>query len=256
MRGRNFFTKEEFREAFPCVSANALQVALNRLMKSNSIMSPWQNFFVIMPIQYKLKGVVPPSYYIDELMRFLGRKYYVSLLSAAALNGAGHQRVMSFFVTAEGGPLRNGVKNGTKMLLFQRKHIDLRWVKQVRTEGGYMNVSVPLMTALDVVQNESKIGGLSRAAEVISELMEVIDLDNEAIPLMAEYSPAVVQRMGYLLGALDLPNAEDRLYELCQKMEMKFRYVKLKMSKDKADGDERCERWKVIVNEIVEIDEI
>jgi hypothetical protein len=35
-----------------------------------------------------LKGVVPPMSYINQLMNFLGKGYYVALLNAAALEGA------------------------------------------------------------------------------------------------------------------------------------------------------------------------
>ena len=256
MRGKNFFTKEDFRSAFQNVSDISLSVALNRLADGQWIMSPWQNFYVVMPIQYKLKGVVPPSFYIDDLMSFLGRNYYVSLLSAAALNGAGHQRSMSFFVTADGAPLRNGVRNGTKILLSKRKTIDMRWVRQVRTEGGYMNVSAPLMTILDLIMDENKIGGLSRAAEVIAELTETLVFDETYMDLFRDYSPSVLQRLGHILSNLGQVEMEDKLFAICTKMGLKFRYVKLKASKESLEGDLRDDKWKVIINEKIEIDEL
>ena len=159
MRGKSFFTKDDFNGAFGNVTEGSRAVALSRLADGGWIVSPWQNFYVIVPMQYKLKGEVPPSYYIDELMRFLGRKYYVSLLTAAGLHGASHQRAMSFFVTVDGAALRSAVRSGTKLLLFQKKAIDLRFTQEVRSEGGYMNVSSPLMTALDLTQDERKVGG-------------------------------------------------------------------------------------------------
>ncbi|MCF0212605.1 MAG: hypothetical protein HUK17_06910 [Bacteroidales bacterium] len=256
MRGLDFFTKEDFRSAFPTVSSNTLAVALNRLAEGGWIMSPWQNFYVEVPVQYRLKGCVPPSFYIDELMRFLGRRYYVSLLTAAALYGAGHQRPMSFFVTADGSPLRNGVKNGTQLLLFQKKTIDMRWVRQVRTEGGYMNVSDPMMTVLDIVQNENKIGGLSRVAEMIGELMGEMAWEDRVEELLLMYSPAVVQRLGYLLFVLGMGDVEERLYCICHQMGMRFRYVRLKASKEVVGIPTKDERWKVIVNDQIELDEI
>lgn len=256
MRGKFFFTKEDFLMAFAHTAVKSLAVALSRLVDGRWIMSPWQNFYVIVPIQYKLKGEVPPSYYIDELMGFLGRRYYVSLLSAAALNGAGHQRAMSFFVTADGEPLRNGVKSGTKLLLFQKKDIDVRYVREVRTESGYMNVSSPLMTALDLVQNERKVGGLSRVAEVLLELMEGIELTDDQMELMGAYSVPILQRLGYLLSVLELEEKELQWLDLCRRMGVKFTYVALKASVERHEEDVRNERWKVIVNQELEIDEI
>lgn len=256
MRGKSFFTKDDFEGAFDNITEGSRAVALSRLVEGGWIVSPWQNFYVIVPIQYKLKGEVPPSYYIDELMRFLGRKYYVSLLTAAGLHGAGHQRTMSFFVTVDGAPLRNAVRSGTKLLMFQKKDIDLRFTKEVRTEGGYMNVSSPLMTALDLVQDERKVGGLSRVAEVLYELAETLELNDEQLELIRQYGGPILQRCGYLLKVLELKELEDRWFELCEKTGVKFKYVALKPSVEKHGDDERDKRWKIIINQEIDIDEI
>ena len=256
MRGKSFFTKDDFKGAFVNVTDGSLAVALSRLVDGGWIVSPWQNFYVIVPIQYKLKGEVPPSYYIDELMQFLGRHYYVSLLTAAGLHGAGHQRAMSFFVTVDGAPLRNAVRSGTKLLLFQKKDIDLRFTKEVRTEGGYMNVSSPLMTALDLVQDERKVGGLSRVAEVLYELAEKLDLGEEQLELIRQYGSPILQRFGYLLKVLELEELEDQWFGLCQKLGVKFKSVLLKPSVEKHEDDERDKRWKIIINQEIDIDEI
>lgn len=256
MRGKSFFTKDDLRGAFPDTKENSLAVALNRLAEGRWIMSPWQNFYVIMPIQYKLKGEVPPSYYIDDLMHFLGRKYYVSLLSAASLHGAGHQRAMSFFVTMNGAALRSAVRCGTKLLLFQKKDIDLRFTSVVRTEGGYMNVSSPLMTALDLVQDERKVGGLSRVAEIFYELAEKLDLNDNQLELIRQYGGPILQRVGYLLRVLELDEMEAKWYDLCIKTGLKFKYVALKPSVEMRKDAERDKRWKIIINQQIEIDEI
>lgn len=256
MRGKSFFTKGDFKGAFVNVTDGSLAVALSRLVDGGWIVSPWQNFYVIVPIQYKLKGEVPPSYYIDEMMQFLGRHYYVSLLTAAGLHGAGHQRAMSFFVTVDGAPLRNAVRSGTKLLLFQKKDIDLRFTQEVRTEGGYMNVASPLMTALDLVQDERKVGGLSRVAEVLYELAEKLDLGEEQLELIRQYGSPILQRFGYLLKVLELEELEDKWYDLCMRTGVKFKYALLKPSVEKHEDDERDKRWKIIINQEIDIDEI
>ncbi|MCR5549980.1 MAG: type IV toxin-antitoxin system AbiEi family antitoxin, partial [Bacteroidales bacterium] len=86
VRGRYIFTKEDVLNLHLPISDQALQNSLTRLTDRGIIMSPWQNFYVIIPNEYKLRGVVPPSFYIDKLMSFLKRDYYVSLLTAAAMN--------------------------------------------------------------------------------------------------------------------------------------------------------------------------
>lgn len=256
MRGKSFFTKDDFNVAFGNVTEGSRAVALSRLVDGGWIVSPWQNFYVIVPIQYKLKGEVPPSYYIDDLMQFLGRKYYVSLLTAAGLHGAGHQRAMSFFVTTDGTALRNAVRSGTKLLLFQKNEIDLRFTKEVRTEGGYMNVSSPLMTVLDLVQNERKVGGLSRVAEILYELAEKLDFDDGQSVLIRQYGGPILQRLGYLLRVLELDGIAAKWFDLCMKTGVKFKYVALKPSLEKHEDDERDKCWKIIVNQEIDIDEI
>ena len=43
-------------------------------------------------------GVLPGELFIDPMMRALGRNYYVSLLTAAAMHGASHQAPQAFQV--------------------------------------------------------------------------------------------------------------------------------------------------------------
>ncbi len=256
MRGRDFFTKDDFRLAFDGVKENTLKCALQRLADKGLIASPWQGFYVIVPIEYKLKGVVPPSYYIDELMRVLGKEYYVSLLSAAAIHGAGHQRAQTFFVTINGAPLRDGVKNGTRIVFTQKKDIMASQVRQVKTQSGMMKVSSPLMTALDVILMEHKIGGISRAAEIISELRESFEHDEKDFDLFKAYPTSVLQRFGYILSCLEDYKYEEWLFQACGKLNIKFRHVPLKPGKHTANEDDRNNRWKIIVNTEIDIDEL
>lgn len=92
MRGHYVFTKNDLCSTFPDMSPITFQRNLTRLMAKNAIVSPWHNFYVIVPTEYKLKGIVPPVFYLDHLMRYLGCQYYVALLNAAEMYGAAHQR--------------------------------------------------------------------------------------------------------------------------------------------------------------------
>ncbi|MCQ2119661.1 MAG: type IV toxin-antitoxin system AbiEi family antitoxin [Bacteroidales bacterium] len=256
MRGRYFFTKEDVRKIFPDAKEHSLAVSLSRLVSSKRIISPWKNFYVIVSMEYRLRGVVPEHFYIDRLMNFLGRNYYVSLLSAAALHGSSHQQSMTYFVMADGAPLRNVKKKGTRIDFIQKSNIASEFVQQVKTQSGYIRVSSPLMTALDLVQQERKVGGLSRVAEVLYELVEVVKFDNQSLSLMKCYPPAIIQRMGYILTLLEYESLSDELYELCMGCGMKFRRTALKASKPTEGGMEVDDRWKVIINQGIEIDEI
>jgi len=63
---------------------------LKRLIKKNKIYPVFKGFYAVIPIGYALMGIVPPEFYIDDLMKHLARPYYVSLLNAAAFYGAAH----------------------------------------------------------------------------------------------------------------------------------------------------------------------
>ena len=238
------------------ISEQAMQNSLNRLTERGIIMSPWQNFYVAIPTEYKLKGVVPPTFYIDRLMMFLGRDYYVSLLTAAAMNGAAHQRPMVFQVTVNGKPIRSGIKNGTQLMFTLRQDLPLEFTRQLKTQMGYMTVSGPELTALDIVAEEKKIGGLSRAAEVLVELSETTSWDESKLSLLSHYSNSTFQRLGYLLELIEAQQQADDLFALIKKMGKTLRKTPLKQGVPIDTGMNVDKRWKIIENYKLEIDEI
>ena len=65
-----------------------------------------------------------------------------------------------------------------------------------------------------------------------------------------------MQRLGYLLRVLELEDMEDLWFDLCKKTGVKFKYVTLKPSVEKRENDERDKRWKIIINQTIDIDEI
>lgn len=256
MHGRYIFTKEDVISAGLPYTLDSLNVALYRLVKRRLVVSPWHNFYVAVPMEYRLKSEVPPSFYIDRLMQFLGRDYYISLLSAAALNGAGHQRAMVFQVTTNGKALRSGVKNATRLDFILRQKLPLAYVDKIKVQTGYVNVSSAELTALDIVSQEEKIGGLSRAAEILIELSDQIHWNEAKISLLNDFSPAVIQRLGYLFDFIDERTLSDDLLALAKQTGKVFRKQKLKQSKT-VDGTMVFNpKWKIIVNQEIDIDNI
>lgn len=254
--GQYIFTKEDVQSIGLQVSDDALINSLVRMKKRGIIMSPWQNFYVTIPTEYKLKGVVPPSFYIDRLMKFLGRDYYVALLTAAAFEGAGHQRSMVFQTMVNGGCIRSGIKNGTRLEFTVRRTLPMQFVHQVKTQSGYLNVADAELTALDIIAEEKKVGGLSRATEVLIELAEVMKLDESKLPLLGFYTTAVIQRLGYLLDYIEETDLANKLYKLLTLTGKTFRMVPLKQSMPVEKNMPENKRWKVIENYELEIDEI
>lgn len=96
----------------PWGSNEALQQAARRLAARKRLVSPRRGFYVIVPIEYRTAGAPPPAWFIDDLMTFQGRPYYVGLLSAAALHGAGISSRRNFRSSRmhRSGPRRQGVR--------------------------------------------------------------------------------------------------------------------------------------------------
>lgn len=256
MRGRYVFIKEDVTNLGMYSKTDSLNRALYRAQEKGVIMSPWQNFYVAIPMEYRLKGEVPPSFYIDHLMRFLGREYYVSLLSAATLNGAGHQRAMVFQVTVQGKQIRSAIKNGTLLDFNLKKEIPSPYINKVKVQTGYMNVSCPELTALDLVSQEEKVGGLSRVAEVLIELAERMKWDESKQALLDYFNAPVVQRLGYLLDLIEESKLANGLMQLAKQAGKIVRKVRLKQSKPETEDMEIDKKWKIIINQKIETDEI
>lgn len=256
IRGHYMFTKQDVLNLGLPIKESSVNKSLQRLEARGVIMSPWQNFYVTVPTEYKLKGIVPPSFYFDSLMKFLGRDYYVSHLTSAALNGASHQVAMVFQSVVTGGPIRSGVKNGCRLEFTMRQNLPVGFICQVKTQSGYMNVAGAELTALDVVANYKKVGGLSRAAELLVELCERTVWNDSRLPLLSYFSVATVQRLGYLLDLIEEHGLADDLFALMKRMGKTARKIPLKQSLPVSDDMPMDERWKVVVNYELEIDEI
>lgn len=256
LRGRYIFTREDVLGLVLPIKDTSINIILNRLVNRGIIMSPWMNFYVTIPTEYKLRGIVPPPFYIDRLMTYLGRDYYVSLLSAAELNGAAHQRAMVFQMTVNGGSIRSSVKNGTRLDFTLRQQLPLDFTKKVKTQMGYMNVAGAELTALDLVAEQQKVGGLSRVAEILVELCETTHWDEQNLPLLSYFNAPTIQRLGYLLELIEEQEQADDLLALAKQTGKTMRAVPLKQSASWTKDMPLNKRWKIIENYKIEIDEI
>jgi predicted transcriptional regulator of viral defense system len=256
-RGRMSFSRQEVVTNFPLLSEQAIRNALNRLATKNSIVSVWKGFYVIVSLKYALRKILPPELYIDDLMKFLNRPYYVGLLNAAAFYGAAHQQPQQFSVLSILPALRDTTKKDIRInFVATRKDIPRRWLKPFKTETGLVQVSSPELTATDLITYQKEVGGLNRTSTVLSELAESLNftkLDNDFF----EYVPkSTIQRLGYLLEhPLEQNILANTLYEKAQKFNCKFQQIPLKY----CNKTEHCKvdtKWKIIINEQIDIDEL
>ena len=255
IRGYYTFTKEDIERQFPAASKVYIKTALHRLVARSRIISPWRNFYVIIPVEYSLKGIIPPVFYMDQLMAYLDKRYYVSLLNAAAFYGASHQRVQTFSVMVEQPSLRNTSKNGTPILFFSKKEIRMEFVRKHKTQTGYINVSSPELTAIDLMENEKSVGGLNRVCTVLNELVDVINLDSLDDSFFKISPTPVFQRLGYIFDhILEREDLAEILYSKIAVAGLKLRKVPFKINKP-TEGCKVDKRWKMIINQEIEIDE-
>ena len=185
-KGRYSFRREEALDALG-VSDEALQTAARRLTAKKRLVSPRRGFYVIVPLEYRSAGAPPPDWFIDELMKFQERPYYVGLLSAAALHGAAHQQPQEFQVVSD-APLRPTKAGRARLRFFTKRHFEPTPTLQMKTETGSMRVSTPEATALDLVRYASSAGHLANVATVLAELAEKIDdpaFTKDILPLLA-----------------------------------------------------------------------
>lgn len=196
--GRYAFSLPEVRNKFE-QSDEAIKKALQRLKKKKEIALVRNEFYVIVTPEYRSIGILPPSLFVSELMEFLKKDYYVGLLNAAAYYGAAHQQPQSFSVITMKPSLRNINNDNLKINFYVKK----KWAKddvvQKKVDTGYINVSSPELTALDLVYYFDQSGGLNRVATVLEELSESIDA-NKLLDAARQFFPiTTVQRLGFLL---------------------------------------------------------
>ena len=246
--GRYTFTRAEAMGAGER-SQVALEAALRRLRQRGRIAGPRRGFFVLVPVEYREAGCPPVSWFIDDLMRFLGQPYYTGLLSAAAIHGAAHQQPMVFQVVTD-RPTRPASAGRGRIEFHMSRRLESAPVVEVQTDTGSMRVSTPETTAFDLVRFAPAAGHLSNVATVLGELAETIDPAALA-NLASLYVVPVTQRLGYLLDLL----GEGELAESLADALVGRRCRTILLLPGQATGlDPPHPRWRVIPNERVEVD--
>lgn len=245
--GRYVFTRERALNDLS-LSPVAVKRAAERLIGQGRLIAPRRGFFVIVPLEYKSAGALPPSWFIDELMRFHQQPYYVGLLSAAALHGAATQQPQEFQVFTN-QQLRPAVVGRSRIRFLLKKNAERTPTVAIKTETGSMQVSTPEATVIDLVRYPGHAGGWNNIAEVISDLAEKIDPGRLAEAARIQKDTSAAQRAGFLLEHV---GAADRAGPLAAWVEAKRpRTVPLRADREAA-GAPKDQRWRLLVNEKIE----
>lgn len=253
LHGQMTFSLVEISKKFASISSHGLSTGLARMVSRGRIQSAYRGFYVIVPAQYRLKGVIPPSYYIEELMHYLCKPYYVGLLSAAAMYGAGHQRAMRTQVVTT--PPRLNVSGRNALLDWNyRQQIPQELLVTKNAEMGVIRYSTPELTAVDLVQYAEHVGGYQRAATVLAELVDEVDMSK--MEAVAPYTTiATVQRLGYLLETvLEEQEKADKLFAILKAQKHWKSILQNPLLPKRVDAVSN--RWHVNSNTDIELDEL
>lgn len=234
------------------ISSTVFNTAVHRLIKKGRVVNARHGFYIIVPLEYKMIGSTPPSWFIDELMQFHKLPYYVGLLSAAALHGAAHQQPQEFQVVTN-KVLRPIIMGRVRIQFYFKKEFDNYFVtNKVKTPTGYMCVSSPEVTAFDLLKYVDAVGQINNAATVLIELAEKISA--KKLPAVASKFPlAVVQRLGFLLDKFVSITFTKYLHEWFIKQNAMF--IPLVPSEEHCAKQKNL-KWKLWVNEKIEVDEL
>ncbi|MGY6520249.1 MAG: type IV toxin-antitoxin system AbiEi family antitoxin domain-containing protein [Mongoliitalea sp.] len=235
------------------ISENALKKALQRLKNQELVVMVRKGFYVIVPPEYRAKGIIPTSLYINDLMKFLNRDYYVGLLNAAAYHGAAHQQPQNYSIITEGIALRPIKNDHVRINFFIKKAWNKKDIIKKKVDTGYINISSPELTALDLVSYYNEVGGFNRVATVIEELKEVIQAE-KLVEVAKQYKEiTVIQRLGYLLEyVLEENELSSTLYNYLVSIE--HYPILMRPQKMKPENMNTGNRWKIVPNIQIEAD--
>lgn len=248
--GQYDFTLEQLDEKVPKPLKNTLK-DIDRLRQKGEVVNIRRGFYTLLPPEYRKMGLIPVDYYIDALMNYLSKQYYVGLHSAAMFHGAAHQQPQSFSVVVN-SPKPRMVNNKNLVIHFsEKKHFPAVGIEKKKTETGYFNLSNPELTFLDLIYFEKSYGGLSRVATTLAGLADVVSLTRMKEAVSNVFPVSTLQRAGYIAEYV----LEDS--KLAAVFENKLSALSPQTILLKSSGNKegyKDIKWKIIVNTQIETD--
>ena len=92
--------------------------------------------------------------------------------------------------------IRDKKTNKYSTRFFYRTSIPMEFVERRQTRTGYINVSCPELTAIDLVTYQARSGSVTRAATVLAELVEKTDFRKYGTTFLKVAPTACFQRLG------------------------------------------------------------
>jgi len=196
---------QDVRVALPNTSPAALRQALYRQQRCGRLvrLSRGSGHWLIVPLQHAAAGAPPPETWLDRYMsKTLDVPYYVALLSAAETYGASPYAVMVTQVMVP--ERRRSITAGRHQVAFHtRARVEDMPVCWHETPDGRFKVGTPELTALELVERVTLVGGMARVREVLRELWVSCTPQGLTEALNALQEVPTAQRLGALLALED-----------------------------------------------------
>lgn len=259
-RGRGYFSRDGALAALG-LKPTALAAAITRSIKKRRLANPRHGFYLILRPEDQIAGAPDPVKWIDPLMKHQGIDYRISLLRAAAFHGSSHQAAMVFQVVVprqlrdfDLGRHRLQFLYQTPKSFAQVNKPEL--VSQMKSDAGFAKVAGVELTLFDCVRYFHKAAGMNGVAQVAK------DIGAKANPRMlakaaAAYENSAVRRLGYLLERAGHGRQAHTLEHFVRQAKtlLPLDPAVKPLVEALAQVQERNTKWKLLINEAVEIAE-
>ena len=259
-RGRAYFSGDEALAALDLKPA-ALAAAITRSIKKRRLANPRHGFYLIMRPEDRIAGAPDPVKWIDPLMKHQGIGYRISLLRAAAFHGSSHQATMIFQIVVPRQLRDFDLGRHRLQFIYQMPEAFAQvnkpeLVGQMKSDAGFAKVAGVELTLLDCMRYFHKAAGINGVAQIVK------DIGAKANPralakAAAAYENSAVRRLGYLLD-------QEGHGRQAHALEPFVKRAKTMLPLDPAakpivaalaQAHERNAKWKLMINETVEITE-
>jgi predicted transcriptional regulator of viral defense system len=198
--GVNTFTLAEATQLLER-TGDAVRKGLERLTRNRLIFSPARGFYVVVPPQFRRQGTVPATHFIDAMMQALGRRYYISLISAVELHGAVKPAPSEPLQVMVDRHLADRALDSIELWFYKSRDAayDIG-IHRHNGPTGALRLASRELTAIDLVQHIDDCGGIDHVAALLDALGPL------QIPRLADLAGArdlaTARRLGYLLSHL------------------------------------------------------
>jgi predicted transcriptional regulator of viral defense system len=259
LHGRAYFTREQALNAVG-LKPEGLTAAITRLVKKHRLASPRHGFYLILRPEDRIIGAPDPVRWIDPLMKYQGLDYRISLLRAAAFHGSSHQATMVFQVIAPKQLRDFEIGRHRLQFLYQapkafEKLNQPNHLGRIKSDAGFAKVAGVELTLLDCIRYFHKSSGINGVAQIVKDIGAKAEQRSLA-DAATVYENSSVRRLGYLLDCA----GHTRQAKALEAFIKKSKTVALldpsviPVSESMPVFHEKNMKWKLVINEPVEID--